>query len=50
LKIQVPNIREAIPPKAAVSKSMRSLGVLIGAGRMVGEYPSTSGSQRDPYH
>jgi lipoprotein-anchoring transpeptidase ErfK/SrfK len=51
VEIQVPNIREATLPKAAkvvISKSKRSLEVLNAAGRVVAEYPSTSGSQHDP--
>ena len=51
VEIQVPNIREDAPPKAAkivVSKSKHLLEALNAAGRVVAEYPVTSGSQHDP--
>ena len=51
VEIQVPNIREDVPPKAAkivVSKSKHLLEALNAAGRVVAEYPTTSGSQHDP--
>ena len=49
--IQVPNIREDVPPKAAkvvISKSKRLLEALNATGRVVAEYPTTSGSEHDP--
>ena len=49
--IQVPNIREDVPPKAAkvvISKSKHLLEALNAAGRVVAEYPTTSGSEHDP--
>jgi lipoprotein-anchoring transpeptidase ErfK/SrfK len=51
VEIQVPNIREGVPPKAArivVSKSKHSLEALNASGRVVAEYPTTSGSEHDP--
>jgi lipoprotein-anchoring transpeptidase ErfK/SrfK len=51
VEIQVPNIREDVPPKAArivVSKSKHSLAALNASGRVVAEYPTTSGSEHDP--
>jgi lipoprotein-anchoring transpeptidase ErfK/SrfK len=51
IEIQVPNVREDVPPKAAkvvVSKSKRLLEVLNAAGRVVAEYPTTCGSRHDP--
>jgi len=51
VEIQVPNIRQAEPAKAArivVSKSKSTLEVLNAAGRIVAVYPITSGSQHDP--
>lgn len=51
VEIQVPNIREDVPPKAAkivVSKSQHFLEALNASGRVVAEYPTTSGSQHDP--
>jgi lipoprotein-anchoring transpeptidase ErfK/SrfK len=51
VEIQVPNIREDVPPKAArivVSKSKHSLEALNAAGRVIAEYPTTSGSEHDP--
>jgi lipoprotein-anchoring transpeptidase ErfK/SrfK len=49
--IQVPNIHEDVPPKAAkvvISKSKRLLEALNATGRVVAEYPTTSGSEHDP--
>jgi peptidoglycan hydrolase-like protein with peptidoglycan-binding domain len=49
--IQVPNIREDLPPKAAkvvVSKSKHLLEALNATGRVVAEYPTTGGSEHDP--
>ena len=51
VEIQVPNIREDVPPKAAkvvISKSKHLLEALNAAGRVVAEYPTTSGSEHDP--
>ena len=51
VEIQVPNIREDVPGKAArivVSKSKHSLEALNASGRVIAEYPTTSGSQHDP--
>ena len=51
VEIQVPNIHEDVPPKAArivVSKSKHSLEALNASGRVVAEYPTTSGSEHDP--
>ena len=51
VEIQVPNVRDAPPPKASkivVSKSRHTLEALNAAGRVVAEYPVTSGSQHDP--
>jgi lipoprotein-anchoring transpeptidase ErfK/SrfK len=51
VEIQVPNISDAPPPKAAkivVSKTRHTLEVFNSAGRLVAEYPVTSGSQHDP--
>jgi len=51
VEIQVPNLRDQPPPKAAkivVSKSKRWLEALNAAGHVIAEYPTTSGSQRDP--
>jgi len=51
VEIQVPNLRDEPPPKAAkivVSKSKRWLEALNTAGHVIAEYPTTSGSQHDP--
>jgi lipoprotein-anchoring transpeptidase ErfK/SrfK len=51
VQIQVPNVSDAPPPKAAkiiVSKTRHTLEVFNSAGRLVAEYPVTSGSQHDP--
>ena len=51
VEIQVPNLRDEPPPKAAkivVSKSKRWLEALNPAGHVIAEYPTTSGSQHDP--
>src|ERR1700730_14114476 len=51
VEIQVPNISDAPPPKAAkivVSKTRHALEALNAAGRVIAEYPATSGSQHDP--
>jgi len=51
VEIQVPNIRDDAPPKASkivVSKSLNTLEALNAAGRVIAEYPVTSGSQHDP--
>jgi len=51
VEIQVPNVRDKAPPRAAkivVSKSKRWLEALNAAGRVIAEYPITSGSQHDP--
>ena len=51
VEIQVPNIREDVPPKAAkivVSKSKHFLEALNASGGVMAEYPTTSGSQHDP--
>jgi lipoprotein-anchoring transpeptidase ErfK/SrfK len=50
-EIQVPNLRQDVPPKAAkivVSKSKHWLEALGASGRVIAEYPTTSGSQHDP--
>jgi len=50
-EIQVPNVRDDPPPKAAkivVSKTRHILEAFNAAGRVVAEYPTTSGSQHDP--
>jgi lipoprotein-anchoring transpeptidase ErfK/SrfK len=50
-EIQVPNLRQDVPPKAAkivVSKSKHWLEALSASGHVVAEYPTTSGSQHDP--
>jgi lipoprotein-anchoring transpeptidase ErfK/SrfK len=50
-EIQVPNISDAPPPKAAkiiVSKSRHTLEALSAAGHVIAEYPTTSGSRHDP--
>jgi lipoprotein-anchoring transpeptidase ErfK/SrfK len=50
-EIQVPNVRDDPPPKAAkivVSKTRHMLEALNAKGRVVAEYPTTSGSQHDP--
>jgi lipoprotein-anchoring transpeptidase ErfK/SrfK len=50
-EIQVPNIREDVPPKAArivVSKSKHLLEAVNASGRVIAEYPTTSGSEHDP--
>ena len=51
VEIQVPNIGDHPPQKAAkivVSKSRHTLEALSAAGRVIAEYPVTSGSQHDP--
>ena len=51
VEIQVPNVRQDPPAKAAkivVSKSRNTLEAFNVAGRVVAEYPVTSGSQHDP--
>ena len=51
VEIQVPNVSDDPPAKAAkivVSKKRRTLEVFNSAGRLVAEYPVTSGSQHDP--
>jgi lipoprotein-anchoring transpeptidase ErfK/SrfK len=51
VEIQVPNISDQPPPKAAkivVSKSKRWLEALNASGHVIAEYPVTSGSQHDP--
>lgn len=51
VEIQVPNVREVPPSKAAkivVFKSRHTLEALNSAGRVVAAYPTTSGSQHDP--
>jgi len=51
VEIQVPNVGDAPPPKASkivVSKSRHTLEALNAAGRVVAEYPTTSGSLHDP--
>ena len=51
VEIQVPNISDQPPPKAAkivVSKSKHWLEALNASGRVIAEYPTTSGSQHDP--
>jgi lipoprotein-anchoring transpeptidase ErfK/SrfK len=51
VEIKVPNVRADVPPKAAkitVSKSKHWLEALNSAGRVIAEYPTTSGSQHDP--
>ena len=51
VEIQVPNLRDQPPPKAAkivVSKSKHWLEALNAAGHVIAEYPTTSGSQHDP--
>jgi len=51
VEIQVPNINQDPPAKAAkivVSKTRHTLEVLNAAGRVIAEYPVTSGSQHDP--
>ena len=51
VEIQVPNVRQDPPAKAAkivVSKSRSTLEAFNAAGRVVAEYPVTSGSQHDP--
>jgi lipoprotein-anchoring transpeptidase ErfK/SrfK len=51
VEIQVPNVSDDPPPKAAkivVSKSRHTLEALNAAGRVIAEYPVTSGSQHDP--
>jgi len=51
VEIQVPNVRDDPPPKAAkivVSKNRHTLEALNAAGRVIAEYPVTSGSQHDP--
>src|SRR5579863_6751478 len=51
VEIQVPNVRDDRPPKAAkiiVSKNRHTLEALNAAGRVIAEYPVTSGSQHDP--
>ena len=51
VEIQVPNVRDDPPPKAAkivVSKTRHTLEAFNAAGRVVAEYPTTSGSQHDP--
>ena len=51
VEIQVPNISDAPPPKASklvASKSRNTLDALNAAGRVIAEYPITSGSQHDP--
>jgi lipoprotein-anchoring transpeptidase ErfK/SrfK len=51
IEIQVPNIRQDVPPKAAkvvVSKSRHLLEALDATGRVVAAYPTTTGSQHDP--
>ncbi len=50
-EIQVPNLRQDVPPKAAkivVSKSKHWLEALGASGHVIAEYPTTSGSQHDP--
>jgi lipoprotein-anchoring transpeptidase ErfK/SrfK len=51
VEIEVPNLRQDVPPKAAkivVSKSKRWLEALGASGRVIAEYPTTSGSRHDP--
>jgi peptidoglycan hydrolase-like protein with peptidoglycan-binding domain len=51
VEIQVPNVSDDPPPKAAkivVSKNRHTLEALNAAGRVVAQYPVTSGSQHDP--
>lgn len=51
VEIQVPNVGDAPPPKAAkiaVSKSRHTLEAFNAAGHVIAEYPVTSGSQHDP--
>ena len=51
VEIQVPNVGDNPPQKAAkivVSKSRHTLVALSAAGRVIAEYPVTSGSQHDP--
>jgi lipoprotein-anchoring transpeptidase ErfK/SrfK len=51
VEIQVPNVRDDPPPKASkvvVSKNRHTLEAFNAAGRVVAEYPVTSGSQHDP--
>jgi lipoprotein-anchoring transpeptidase ErfK/SrfK len=51
VEIQVPNVHADSPPKAAkivVSKSKNWLETFDAAGRVVAEYPVTSGSEHDP--
>ena len=51
IEIQVPNLHEVAPGKAAkivISKSRGSLEAFNAAGRVIAEYPTTSGSEHDP--
>jgi lipoprotein-anchoring transpeptidase ErfK/SrfK len=51
VEIQVPNLRADVPPKAfqvVVSKSKHWLEALDTRGRVIAEYPTTSGSEHDP--
>ena len=51
VEIQVPNVGDDLPQKAArivVFKTRHTLEALNSAGRVVAEYPVTSGSRRDP--
>jgi|SRR5579872_6471299 len=51
VEIQVPNLRQNVPPKAAkivVSKSKHWLEAIGASGHVIAEYPTTSGSQHDP--
>jgi lipoprotein-anchoring transpeptidase ErfK/SrfK len=51
VEVQVPNVGDNPPQKAAkivVSKSRHTLEALSAAGRVIAEYPVTSGSQHDP--
>ena len=51
VEIQVPNVSGNPPQKAAkivVSNSRHTLEALSAAGRVIAEYPVTSGSQHDP--
>src|SRR6266853_466525 len=51
VEIQAPNIREDLPPRASrivVSKSKHLLEAVNASGRVIAEYPTTSGSEHDP--
>jgi len=50
-QITVPNVRSPIPTKAArivVSKAASTLAVLDSNGKLIAQYPCTSGSEHDP--